>query len=758
VTLVPVILCGGPGSRLWPSSTPSHPKPFIDLLGGPSLFQRTAMRMAAIPGGAPPLVVTGAATAFEVRRQLDVLGIDAEILTEPMARDSGPAIVAAALWVARTTPHALMVVVASDHHIPDTEAFVAGVAAARAAAADGAIVTFGVRPRHAATAFGYIRTGKALTADSQVRRVTAFEEKPDAVRAERLVAEGCLWNSGNFMFRVDVLLVEARAHRPGLVEAVAVALPERVGPGGLAPLSAAFEAAPRVSIDVGVMELTSKAAVLPIDYAWSDLGSWDAIWRASARDSAGNAVSGAASLTEGRDCLVRAEGGARVVGIGLERIAVVVRGKDVLVADLGRAGELKSALEAFQRAEARLVDPVDPEAALAEAGTRLTHWLFAHALPTWWCFGADHEGGGFHESLTGDRRSTGEPRRARVQARQVYVYATAGSMGWPGPWRTAVGHGLAALQARFARPDGLYRSTVTCDGAPLDDTARLYDQAFILLALAGVVRAGMDDAPARRAQARGLATAVRDRFAHPTGGFRAETDRAMFLVDPLMHLFEASIVWAELDAAGPWTAMAAEILALFSDHLFDHRGGRIYEVYDEAWRPMNVPGEDRLEPGHQFEWAWLLDRWSRLAGDETAGALARRLYRTGKAGIDRRTGLVVDALDDDLRIARGTSRLWPQTEWLKAALALEPDAGSRAREALAAVAALNRYLGVEPAGLWVDAPGARAGEVVGISLASSFYHIVGALAELVAVGSGPGPGGQRSSRSPSEREPATLDR
>jgi mannose-1-phosphate guanylyltransferase/mannose-6-phosphate isomerase len=734
VTVVPVILCGGPGSRLWPSSTPSHPKPFLDLLGGRSLFQRTALRMAAIAGAGAPLVVTGAAHALEVRRQLDELGIAGEILAEPMGRDSGPAIVAAALWVARTVPEAVIVAVASDHHIPDVAAFAAGVSAAMAAAQGGAIVTFGVRPRHAATAFGYIRAGEALAGDGQVLAVAAFEEKPDAARAERLVAEGCLWNSGNFMFRADTLLGEARLHQPGLVEAVAAALPDRADEGGLALLSAAFEAAPRVSIDVGVMEATAKAAVLPIDYPWSDLGSWDAIWTASVRDEVGNVVSGSASLTGGRDCLIRAEAGARVVGIGLQRIAVVARGEEVLVADLGRAADLKIGLEGLRRAEARSAESADPEIAVKQAARRLRDWLFTAALPTWWCFGADHDSGGFHESLTAERRPTTEPRRVRVQARQVLVYGVAGAMGWPGPWRAAVRHGLDALETRFTRDDGLFRSTITPGGEALDDTARLYDQAFVLLALASAVRAGVDDAPALAGRARALAATIRDRFAHAAGGFRAEAQNAVFLSDPLMHLFEASVAWADLNPDGPWSGIAAEIAALFTAHLFDHGGDRIYEVYDEAWRPLSPPGEDRIEPGHQFEWAWLLDRWGRLSGDGEAAALGRRLYQTGKAGIDRRTGLVVDALDDDLRIARGTSRLWPQTEWLRAALALEPDARSRAREAVAAIAALESYLVAEPAGLWLDAPGARRGERVTVSPASSFYHIVGALAELAAAG------------------------
>jgi mannose-1-phosphate guanylyltransferase/mannose-6-phosphate isomerase len=686
--------------------------------------------MVALDGAEAPLVVTGASHAAEVRRQLDAVGVGGEILTEPMGRDSGPAMVAAALWIARRSPRAVIVAVASDHHIPDAEAFAAGVSTAMAAAADGAIVTFGVQPRHAATAFGYIRPGGPYPGESRVLRVEGFEEKPDAVRADRLIAEGCLWNSGNFMVRVDTLLDEARAHAPGLVEAVAAAMPHEAPPGGLAPLGAAFADVPRVSFDVGVMEKTSRAAVLAIDYAWSDLGSWDAIWSASVRDSTGNVVSGEASLTQASDCLIRAEGGARVVGLGLRGLAVVARGKDVLVADLGRAWDVKSGLEDLRRAQAVTAAAADPHAVLAAAAGRLVDWLTMAALPLWWCFGADHRRGGFHEGLGSTLTPSRAPRRSRVQARQVFVYATAGAMGWPGPWIAAVRHGLEALEARFVRSDGLFRSTVTVDGDPLDDRAQLYDQAFVLLALAAATRSEADDPAARTAQARALMAAIRGGFAHPAAGFRAEAARETFLTDPLMHLLEAAIAWSELDLDGPWAGVAAEIVALFAEHLFDHAGDRIYEVYDAAWRPLSPAGDDRIEPGHQFEWAWLLDRWARMSGDPAADEAARRIYQTGKRSVDRSTGLVVDALHDDLSVARGTSRLWPQTERLKAALSLETAPIARAREAGAAAIALESYLTPSPAGLWRDAPAGAQGHAAAVSPASSFYHIIGALSEL----------------------------
>ncbi len=353
-----IILCGGVGSRLWPESTIDNPKPFIDLIGDRSLFQRTVSRMTAVSAGRPPVIVTGLAYVHHVRRQLAALGSDGFIIAEPEGRDSGPALLAAAVWIARKDPGAVAVAVASDHHIPDALAFAEAVRAAFDAANDGEIVTFGVKPGFPSTSFGYIRPGTVLEDRSGVLRVGQFVEKPGQARAEALVTEGCLWNTGNFMFHAGSLIAQAAIHAPDMLEAVEASVVLSIDNGDVCELGARFTEAPKVSFDIAIMEKTDRAAVIPIDYAWSDLGSWDSVWAFSQLDGSGNSIVGTAVLTDTEGCLVRAGPGVRIVAIGLRNLAVVVSGGNILISDLARVSALKPALEALES----LGDPTDDDA------------------------------------------------------------------------------------------------------------------------------------------------------------------------------------------------------------------------------------------------------------------------------------------------------------------------------------------------------------------------------------------------------------
>jgi mannose-1-phosphate guanylyltransferase/mannose-6-phosphate isomerase len=333
----PVILCGGAGARLWPRSIPARPKPFLELAGEGSLLRQTVRRLAALDDAAPPIVVVGVRLAEAVKDEVPT----AFVVAEPGPRGSAPAIAAAALELADREGGAVMLILASDHHIPDAHAFAAAVAAARPAAAAGNIVTFGVVPTSPSSAYGYVRAGDAGTG-------ARFIEKPPAATAADLIGEGWLWNSGNFLARADVVIEELGRHEPRLLEAVrrAVADGERDGRGLM--LSPAFLDARELAFDVAVMERTGRAAVFPIAYAWSDLGTWDAVLAASPRDSGGNAVEGTVEARDCRGCLILGDSGARIVAVGLEGVAVVVAGNRILVCALESAQGVKAAAEAIE--------------------------------------------------------------------------------------------------------------------------------------------------------------------------------------------------------------------------------------------------------------------------------------------------------------------------------------------------------------------------------------------------------------------------
>lgn len=376
--------------------------------------------------------------------------------------------------------------------------------------------------------------------------------------------------------------------------------------------------------------------------------------------------------------------------------------------------------------------------ALLEAEARWAReWLFEAALPLWWQVGADPNGG-FHEKIALSGEAVAAPRRLRVQARQAYVYIEAGRLGWQGPWREAARHGLSFLLERYRRPDGLYRTLVAPDGTPLDETADLYDQAFVLFALAQGHAAGLGDGLLETA--RSLVAALKRELGHPAAGFEEARARVLPLrSNPHMHLLEANLAWVAAGVEAPFADVAREIVDLAALHLIDPSTGAIGEYYDGDWAfAADETGAVR-EPGHQFEWAYLLDLSSALLGVERR-AESRRLYDFGaRFGIDPARGAAVFALDADGAVTDPRARLWAQTERLRTALVFAAAAEEEARPpfvraAQEAFATTRRYLDVPVAGLWRDQLLADGSFVEEAAPASSFYHIVSAFAVLLKEG------------------------
>jgi mannose-1-phosphate guanylyltransferase/mannose-6-phosphate isomerase len=326
----PVIMCGGSGTRLWPASRESMPKQFIPLLQDLSNFQVTALRFAH-PAFARPLILASSDVRFIAAEQLQAIGVAAEIVLEPMRRDSGAAVAVATCLAGRQAPDTVALVVAADHLIDDTEAFVASCLAAAEGARAGRIMTLGVTPTAPATGYGYIQPGAPI-AGTGARGVSRFVEKPDAETAARYIAEGYLWNSGNFLFRADVMAAELKRHAPEVLAAAQAAVAAAASDLDFLRLdAAAFAKAPKISIDYAVMERTEAAGVLPVSFAWSDIGTWGAIWEASERDRDGNAFKGRVEAVGTRNSLVHSDGVLTTL-VGLDDVVVVATPDAVLVA------------------------------------------------------------------------------------------------------------------------------------------------------------------------------------------------------------------------------------------------------------------------------------------------------------------------------------------------------------------------------------------------------------------------------------------
>ncbi len=352
----PVILCGGSGTRLWPLSRKDFPKQFSPIFGEESLFQAAVRRYL---GGdfAPPVVLSHSDFRFLVAEQLSALGVtEAAILLEPMARNTAPAILAAALHLqSQGGDDDLMLVAPSDHVIRDVDAFLTAVEAGAQAAAAGKLVSFGITPDRAETGYGYLEIAERPAA-TQAVPVNRFVEKPDAETAQKMLEAGTfLWNAGIFLFRVRDLVAAYETLAPEIVEPCRTAVGEARSDLGFLRLDeTAFAAAPEDSIDYAIMEKSDAVATVPVTCGWSDLGSWDAVWREMDPDGRGVATRGAVTeIACSRTLLRSEEDGPHLVGVNLEDIAVVAMNDAVLVADMSDLQAIKEAVKTLKARDIR---------------------------------------------------------------------------------------------------------------------------------------------------------------------------------------------------------------------------------------------------------------------------------------------------------------------------------------------------------------------------------------------------------------------
>lgn len=345
LSLIPVVLCGGSGTRLWPLSRDTYPKQFLRLLGEESLLQQTMQRLRAIDGMGAPLLVCNESSRFVAAEQLREIGIDnAQIMLEPMRRNTAPAIAVAALHAIAQGEDPILLVLPSDHVIKDHLAFSAAIQTAREAAEQGNLVTFGITPLGPETGYGYIRAGDS--ARGQAQPVLQFVEKPDRATAEKYLASGnYYWNSGMFVFRASRYLEELTRYQPEMVAACRKAVELAQKDVDFIRLdSQAYAASPDNAIDYAVMERTERACVVAMEAGWSDIGSWASVWEVADKDAENNATQGDVMLQDCEDCLVH--GTTRLItAVGMRNTVIIETADALLIMDTERAQDTKKLVE-----------------------------------------------------------------------------------------------------------------------------------------------------------------------------------------------------------------------------------------------------------------------------------------------------------------------------------------------------------------------------------------------------------------------------
>lgn len=734
------VMSGGVGSRLWPLSREDNPKQFHALSGADSMLVKTVKRLGARKAGTVSVNLIAAERHAE-RVVVDLDGIDLKGgrgIFEPQGRNTAAA-VAVAAHVALSDGDRLALVVPSDHEITTTAEFWATIELGVPAALSNRIVVFGITPTHPDTGYGYIESGPELAGQLD-RKVQRFVEKPDRAKAETYLSAGnYFWNAGIFLFRGSAMRDAFLKHAPDIWNSVTHAMEKAESDtNGLFLPQDIYGAIRSESVDVAIMEKLNDIAVVPARFRWSDLGSWQSLLDVSQADADGNVIIGDVVAFDCKNSYLRSEG-RLLSAIGLRDMAVVATQDATFVAPVSKSQNVKQIVERLEktgRLETRVTPVHDRMPETGAHAKRIRHWLFEETLPLWSTAGIDRENGGFYEALTFGGEPVLRPKRMRTMGRQIYAFGVAHEMGWTGPSMELIDHGIRFIEKHGRSANGGWVRTLNVDGSVADAVEDTYDHACILLALAYAHKAG-------HARALGLGKetfAFLDRHLAVDNGQSFHETTVSLLPrrsNPHMHLLEAFLAWHRVTGEASYLDRATKIVDLFARHFFDAENWALLEFFDAEWRPVTGEKGDWTEPGHHFEWASLLVAYGAASGRSEFNGYARKLYSSAVAnGLNRATGLAYDAVSKTGIPLVRTSRSWPQTEALKAAMALDRTGGPDMKPEIEARAARLFRWHIEPApeGLWIDMIDEKGRAKSADVPASIFYHLVFALTEYLAIG------------------------
>lgn len=728
------VMSGGIGSRLWPLSREDNPKQFHDLAGGGSMLVTTIRRLRARRNGEAPVNLI-ASERHALRIASDTASIDlggGVAILEPVGRNTAAAVAIATIHTLETKGDELVLVVPSDHEIRTDEQFWETIEKGAKPAMAGSLVVFGIRPSHPETGYGYIETAEGGSGTSVID-VVRFVEKPDHKTAiGYLKAGNFFWNSGIFLFRAGAMRKLFERFAPQIWKNACAALENaKTDLGGVFLASEPYARMESDSVDYAIAEHAENIVMAPASFSWNDLGSWQSLLDIGGADEHGNVVFGDVVAIDCRNSYLRSTG-RLLSAIGLDGLAVVNTPDATFVAPVSQSQNVKKIVETLEQT-GRLETRITPSAdGLPHPGAwveRVKHWFFEETLPLWSKAGIDEKNGGFFEALSFEGRPLARPKRMRTIARQIYAFAVAKERGWTGPADDLIDHGISFIVKHGRSANGGWVRVLDIDGSVADPMEDIYDHSCVLLALAHAHRCGHPDAARLGAETLQFV----DKFLEEPSlrGFReTPEDNGARRSNPHMHMLEAFLAWHGITGEQDYLRKAARIVDLFRSRMFDPDSWTIGEYFDADWRPEPGEAGQLTEPGHHFEWASLLVDFAAVSGQSDLNAYARKLYASAIAnGLNRSTGLAYGSVTRQGIPLDTVSRSWPQTEAVKAAIALDRTGGPNMKpEIEARVGRLFRWhIDPAPPGLWIDRIDEAGRSCADHVPASIFYHMVTAL-------------------------------